>query len=105
MASRPRRESAGGSGSYAHSRPVEGYLRGAGWSPARRAEAARYEAAFEHEGISLMQATRDFLSRYGGLVIEYNDVVGQTDVLEFARMMRSAGSGAAACTGWNCYSK
>jgi hypothetical protein len=83
MASRPRRESAGGSGSYAHSRQVESYLRGAGWSPVRRAEPARYEAAFEREGISLAQATRDFLSRYGRLVIKYHDVVGQTDILEF----------------------
>lgn len=95
MASRPRRESAGGSGSYAHSPRVEGYLRGAGWSAEKRVERARYEAAFEREGVSLTQATRDFLSRYGGLMIRYHDIVGGTDVLEFCAddAVRGLGSG------------
>lgn len=73
----------GGSGSRAHSREVESYLRTAGWSPSRRIDSDRYEAAFQGEGLSLNRAARDFLARYGGLVIRYPDAVGQTDVLEF----------------------
>ena len=85
MPSSPGRESAGHSGAYAHSPQVERYLRDAGWSPARRTDPALYEVAFEHEGVSLAPATRDFLGRYGSLVIRYHDALGQTDVLEFLR--------------------
>lgn len=73
----------GGSGSRAYSREVESYLRKAGWSPSRRTDSDGYQAAFAGEGLSLNRATRDFLARYGGLVISYPDAVGQTDVLEF----------------------
>jgi hypothetical protein len=70
------------SGNKAHSPQTESYLREAGWSAARRTDPTDYERAFEHEGVPLTQSTRDFLDRYGGLVIKYRDPLGQTDVLD-----------------------
>jgi hypothetical protein len=83
MATKPRRVPGHESGSFAHSLRAESYLRAAQWLPGGHADVARYEAACEAEGVSLLPATRDFLRRYGGLVIKYEDSLRQTDVLEF----------------------
>jgi SUKH-3 immunity protein len=83
MPKKPGYELVKTSGKHAFSPQVEVYLREAGWSPLRRTDPAHYEKAFEREGISLTQATRDFLGRYGGLVIKYQGAMGQTDVLDF----------------------
>lgn len=59
------------------------YLRKAGWTPTRTLPTRVYEEASKAEGRSLLPKAKQFLSKFGGLIIQYSPKSGQADVLAF----------------------
>ena len=57
-------------------------LRAAGWT-SKRVSTDVYERAFAEEGINLSFKAREFLRRFGGLIIRYESNSHQKDALEF----------------------
>lgn len=58
-------------------------LRKAGWTPARVVSTRDYEEAYRAEGRPLLPTAKVFLSRFGGLIIQYPTKSHCTDVLAF----------------------
>ena len=83
MASGLKRKIKQETGPFAYSQQVESDLRAAGWLPIRERNTPVYETAYQDEGVSLLPATHDFLRRYGGRVIRYEDQSKNLDILEF----------------------
>ena len=84
MASGSKLKPKPGDNPFAFSGRTERALRAAKWLPGRKVDGSVYERAYQEEEVLLLPASRDFLSRYGSLIIPYEDPAGNRDVLEFA---------------------
>ena len=95
MASGLKRKPESGDDPFAFSRRTERDLRAAKWLPGRKVDGSIYERAYQEEDALLLPTSRDFLSRYGSLIIPYEDHAGNRDVLEFCAddAVRGMGSG------------
>jgi SUKH-3 immunity protein len=95
MARRLKRKPEPGEDPFAFSRRTDRDLRAAKWSPGRKVDGSVYERVYQEEDVPLLPASRDFLSRYGSLIIPYADQAGNRDVLEFCAddAVRGMGSG------------
>jgi hypothetical protein len=58
-------------------------LRKAGWTPTRTVSTAIYAGAYQAEGRSLLPKAKEFLSKFGGLIIQYPTNSEHGDVLAF----------------------
>lgn len=58
-------------------------LREAGWTPTRAVSTSLYQDAYRSEGRPFLLKAKEFLSRYGGLVIPYTTKSQTEDVLAF----------------------
>jgi hypothetical protein len=76
------------------------YLRNAGWTPKRVVPTSLYEQAFEAEGIPFLPKTKNFLRKFGGLIIRYAMRSGQEDVLEFLAERAVQGMGGSGLEGF-----
>lgn len=62
---------------------VSSFLRKAGWTPTRAVSTSLYQEAYRSEGRPFLLRAKQFLSRYGGLVIPYTTRSQTEDVLAF----------------------
>jgi hypothetical protein len=71
------------------------YLNAAGWTTKRSVSTSLYEDAYAAERLSLLPEAKNFLRRFGGLIIKYVTPRQQQDVLEFLaeRAVRGMGNG------------
>lgn len=76
-----------------------GFLRIAKWTPDRAVSTALYEESFAIANIPLLPQAKEFLARFGGLVIPYVTKSQQQDVLEFCaeRTVQGMGGGGIEC--------